>query len=99
MVEPDRLTGIYKNMQQGIVALVLRCSVVRGTPVAADEVDRIRWLEPHELSGMREAYCVRPLDALADGAPRIRAHDGSELVAHPPRRAPNKTGRGRSRDR
>src|SRR5919112_2400610 len=31
-VEPERLTGIYKNMPRGIVALVFRAHVVGGAP-------------------------------------------------------------------
>src|SRR3954452_24404889 len=31
-VEVDRLTGVYKNMSQGIVALVYRCKPLDGTP-------------------------------------------------------------------
>jgi 8-oxo-dGTP diphosphatase len=30
-VEPSALTGVYKNMTQGIVALVFRCSQAGGT--------------------------------------------------------------------
>jgi 8-oxo-dGTP diphosphatase len=29
-VEPDRLTGVYKNMVRGIVALVSRCKITGG---------------------------------------------------------------------
>lgn len=79
-VEPDRLTGIYKNMERGIVALVFRCSVVGCTANTAGEVEEIRWLTPDELMWMSEAYRVRLLDALDDGSPCIRAHDGSQLV-------------------
>src|SRR5215470_7771664 len=31
-VRPGRLTGVYKNMEQGIVALVFRCTAEDGTP-------------------------------------------------------------------
>ena len=31
-VEPQRLTGVYKNMRLGVVALVFRARVVAGTP-------------------------------------------------------------------
>lgn len=30
-VEPELLTGVYKNMARGIVALVFRCRVVGGS--------------------------------------------------------------------
>ena len=84
VVEPIRLTGVYKNMERGIVALVFRCSIVRGTAQTLDEVDEICWLAPHELTRMTEAYRVRMLDALADGSPLVRAHDGVQLLTQPP---------------
>ncbi len=80
VVEPHRLTGVYKNMARGIVALVFRCHVVRGVPELTDEVCESRWLEPDEVPElMDEAYAVRLLDALVDGDARVRSHDGVKL--------------------
>jgi len=77
-IEPERLTGVYKNMPRGIVALVFRAHVVGGSPTdATDEAARVSWLSADEvLSRCAEAYAVRVLDALQDGRPAIRAHDG-----------------------
>jgi 8-oxo-dGTP diphosphatase len=80
-VEPIALTGVYKNMQHGIVALVFRCTVVGHTAQPRDEVDELRWLAPAELSLMSEAYRVRLLDASGSGAPHVRAHDGVQLIS------------------
>jgi ADP-ribose pyrophosphatase YjhB (NUDIX family) len=33
-IQPDQLTGVYKNMPRGIVALVFRAHVIGGVPVA-----------------------------------------------------------------
>ncbi|MFF7010394.1 NUDIX domain-containing protein [Streptomyces fimicarius] len=42
------------------------------------EVDR---LTPDEVTGrMAEVYAVRVTDALLDGAPQVRAHDGRRLA-------------------
>jgi 8-oxo-dGTP diphosphatase len=79
-VEPLALTGVYKNMQRGIIALVFRCKIVGHTARPPDEVDQIQWLAPDELSRMSEAYRVRLLDALDSAAPRVRAHDGAQLL-------------------
>lgn len=82
VVEPEILTGVYKNMARGIVALVFRCRLVDGKPRATDEVSEIRWLEPGEVGDfMDEAYAVRVLDALTEGPVRVRAHDGIRLSA------------------
>jgi 8-oxo-dGTP diphosphatase len=79
-VAPVALTGVYKNMRRGIVALVFRCAIVGHTAHAPDEVKEIRWLTPDELSRMSDAYRVRLLDALHCASPRVRAHDGTQLL-------------------
>jgi 8-oxo-dGTP diphosphatase len=81
-VRPLALTGVYKNMHRGIVALVFRCEITAGEARTTDEADEVAWLAPDELEArMNDAYCVRLRDALetADG-PSIRAHDGASLI-------------------
>lgn len=83
-VEPGPLTGVYKNMQRGIVALVFRCRVVEGFAATTHEAAEVTWLSPAEvLEAMDEAYAVRILDALealeSSGA-EIRSHDGIALM-------------------
>ena len=78
----DRLTGVYKNMERGIVALVFRAHVVGGTAHSTDEAGRLEWWTPEQvMQRMDEAYAVRVLDALKLGNPTIRAHDGVHLVS------------------
>ncbi|ANY05562.1 NUDIX hydrolase [Pseudonocardia sp. HH130630-07] len=80
-VEAERLTGAYKNLPRGVVALVFRCRVLGGEPTATDESLRVDWLTPDEVREyMDPAYAVRVLDALTD-TPASRAHDGVQLVA------------------
>jgi ADP-ribose pyrophosphatase YjhB (NUDIX family) len=80
MVEVERLTGVYKNMQRGIVALVFRCSLTGGTPAQTEEARELAWLTVDEIRDrMDEAYAVRMLDALLPPPPAIRAHDGVTL--------------------
>jgi ADP-ribose pyrophosphatase YjhB (NUDIX family) len=81
-VTADRLTGVYKNLTRGIVALMFRCSIVSGTAARSDEAAEIAWLSADEIvERMDEAYAVRMLDALHSGPPAIRAHDGVALAA------------------
>lgn len=81
MVRPDRLTGVYKNMLHGVVALVFRCEVVEQKDTLSHEVDEVLWLLPAEIpERMDEAYAFRMLDALHEGAPSVRAHDGQVLL-------------------
>jgi ADP-ribose pyrophosphatase YjhB (NUDIX family) len=81
-VEPIALTGVYKNMTRGIVALVFRCKITGGTLVANDEVAAFRWADDAEARDLaEEAYAIRVLDAMEDGRPpAVRAHDGAELL-------------------
>jgi 8-oxo-dGTP diphosphatase len=81
-VEPITLTGVYKNLTRGIVALVFRCKVTGGHLTTNDEVTAFRWASESEMASlMTEAYAVRVLDALQeDRASTVRNHDGTYLV-------------------
>lgn len=81
-VEPVALTGVYKNMNRGIVALVFRCKVTGGEPRISNETEAFRWsTEPEIRELSSEAYAVRISDALReDGPVAIRKHDGRQLL-------------------
>ncbi|GAA3437004.1 NUDIX hydrolase [Kutzneria kofuensis] len=80
-VDVERLTGAYKNLPRGIVALVFRCRPVDGEPVATDESVSVQWVDPQEaLVRMAPAYAVRVADALGDHA-EFRAHDGVNVLS------------------
>jgi ADP-ribose pyrophosphatase YjhB (NUDIX family) len=79
-VRVDRLTGAYKNLTRGVVALVFHCTPVAGEATTTDESQSVRWLTPDEVREcMNPAYAVRVLDALTDGT-AYRAHDGVQLI-------------------
>ncbi len=80
-VKPEALTGVYKNMARGIVALVFRCSVIGGKLTNSNESRDLRWIWPEEAPNyMAEAYAVRVTDALSADTPHIRLHDGTRLL-------------------
>jgi ADP-ribose pyrophosphatase YjhB (NUDIX family) len=81
-VEPSALTGVYKNMTRGIVALVFRCRQSGGQATATSETVEIRWVTREQVADLADpAYAVRVLDALDLATPpAIRAHDGVRLV-------------------
>jgi ADP-ribose pyrophosphatase YjhB (NUDIX family) len=80
-VKPGRLTGVYKNMERGIVALVFRCAVVTGKQGSTAEAAEVAWLAVDEVRNrLDEAYAVRLLDGLLDGPPKVRSHDGVRLA-------------------
>lgn len=79
-VTVERLTGVYKNLTHGIVALVYRCRPAGGEPHSTEEAREIRWMTKEEVqSAMVPAFGVRVLDAFEE-APQSRAHDGVNLV-------------------
>jgi hypothetical protein len=43
-IEPVALTGVYKNMTRGIIALVFRCTITGGDLAATDESAAFRWV-------------------------------------------------------
>jgi 8-oxo-dGTP diphosphatase len=80
-VEPEAVTGVYKNMKHGIVAIVFRCHVTGGELRASDETTAFAWLSPDEIPHrMTEAFAVRILDAYEPAGPQVRSHDGINLL-------------------
>jgi 8-oxo-dGTP diphosphatase len=80
-VQAVALSGVYKNMRRGIIALVFRCRIVTGEPQPTAEADQIAWLSSDQVRElMDEAYATRLLDALQPGPAAVRAHDGLSLL-------------------
>ncbi len=80
IVAPERLSGVYKNLTHGIVALVFRCSIVGGLPSTGNESLAIEWLTAEEVAErMEEAFAVRLFDATHDGPTPVRHHDGIKV--------------------
>ena len=79
-VEVERLTGVYKNLTHGIVALVYRCHPADGETHPTAEACEVRWMAREEVqSAMSPAFAVRVMDAFEDW-PQSRAHDGINIV-------------------
>jgi 8-oxo-dGTP diphosphatase len=81
-VEPVALTGVYKNMTRGIIALVFRCKITGGDLGTSDEVSAFRWATETDVTDLADqAYAARILDALHDEhPPAVRQHDGVHLL-------------------
>jgi ADP-ribose pyrophosphatase YjhB (NUDIX family) len=80
-VAVEQLTGVYKNMQRGVVALVFRCRPLAERPRATAEAAAVRWADPAEIASMMDpAYAIRVTDALSSAAPVTRVHDGVHLI-------------------
>lgn len=80
-IEPGQLTGVYKNMRLGVVSLVFRCRPLSGTAHPTEEATQVAWLDRNQITErMASAFAVRLTDALDADEPRVRIHDGHELL-------------------
>ncbi|MFF8943064.1 NUDIX hydrolase [Streptomyces sp. NPDC014864] len=80
-VEVQQLTGVYKNMKLGVVALVFRCKPAAGTERTSSESTAVDWCTPDEIrQHMSEVFAIRVLDALDSNGPHVRSHDGRQLI-------------------
>ncbi len=80
VVEVGRLTGVYKNLELGVVALVFRCGVRSGVARVTEEAGEVRWVSREEACArMTPAFAVRVADAFGS-QPGVRVHDGVEVL-------------------
>lgn len=77
----DGLSGVYKNMDRGIIALVFRCHRIAGEPTASEESRVVSWRSVSDVvEEMDPAFAVRVTDAFEHGV-QVRVHDGVTLIA------------------
>lgn len=93
-VVPQALTGVYKNMNRAIMALVFQCRPSSGVLTAGPETSDLRWVAPADIPHLvTEAYAIRFLDAVRPQTPPpVRHHDGVHLLSetHHPADRPNR---------
>lgn len=87
-VAVEELSGVYKNMTRGIVALVFRCRSIAGRPATSSESQAVAWRSVAEVThDMDPAYAVRITDAF-NSEVRVRVHDGVRLLSDNPEPSP-----------
>ncbi|MEU1901723.1 NUDIX domain-containing protein [Nocardiopsis dassonvillei] len=80
-VEVEQLTGVYKNIHRGVIALVFRCKPSGGEEGPTPEATAVEWLALDEIKArMSEVYAVRLLDSRTPNNPRVRTSDGKSLI-------------------
>ena len=81
-VEPGSLTGVYKNMSLGVVALVFSARVTGGTAAPTAEAVEVAWWPPSRIrEETTEAFAVRVTDALSQSpSVCVRVHDGINVL-------------------
>ncbi|WP_224392564.1 NUDIX hydrolase [Pseudonocardia sp. ICBG1293] len=79
-VEVDTLTGVYKNVEKGVVALVFRCfASTSSVETATSETINAQWVDRETVDKLLdEAYAVRVHDAF-EATVAVRTHDGVVL--------------------
>lgn len=77
------LTGVYKHVQRGILALVYRCRIQRRVCSNWHETADARWMTRGEvIQHMDRVFAARVLDALDyRNTPAVRLHNGSAFVS------------------
>ena len=83
MIESVRLTGVYKNMVRGVVAMVFLGRTLGGELAQSAEASEFRWASEDEVRELTaEVFAVRVLDALRSAdSPAVRAHDGVRVLS------------------
>ncbi|WP_412747513.1 NUDIX hydrolase [Krasilnikovia sp. M28-CT-15] len=82
IAEPERLTGVYKNLRLGVVALVFRARILSGQPRPTEESAAVDWWSADDVAErMGETFAIRVLDALDTTDVAVRLHDGVHLLA------------------
>lgn len=83
-VEVERLTGVYKNMNRSVVALVFRCRRTSGRETTTPESRRVTWMTRDQAAAaMTPAYYIRVTDAFEYNV-ELRAHNGVDLLEGTP---------------
>ena len=80
-VEPIALTGVYKNMNRGIIALVFRCKVTGGDLTTTNEAAAFRWADGTQIADLMD-------QALRHPRPRRHQRRAPASSPSPRRRAP-----------
>jgi 8-oxo-dGTP diphosphatase len=81
LIEPDAVTGIYKNIKLGVVALVFTARITSGEPHPTDESAAIAWWPLDEVTTqMAQVFAIRVQDAFNGGPTHVRLHDGVQLL-------------------
>lgn len=80
-VDVGDCTGIYKNMELGVVSLAFRCTLAGGRARTSDESDAVCWMTLEEVKrDVPEARAARVFDAFVEGGVPVRVHDGTNLI-------------------
>ena len=84
-IEVGPLTGVYKNMTHGIVAMVFRCRPTTPPAISTHEAVQIAWHARIRMDDlMTPAYAIRIADAfsISEWTP-VRSHDGVTVRTEP----------------
>lgn len=76
----ERLSGVYKNVKAGIVAIAFRCRPLTEPAEQTHEAAEVHWIDQTDVPRlMTPTFTARVLDAF-EPLPQVRTHDGTNLV-------------------
>lgn len=79
-VAVHQLSGVYKNLALGVVALVYRCTPVSGSPAPTAEAAEVEWMTRTQVAeSMSPTFAIRVADAFAEST-QSRSHDGVRIA-------------------
>ena len=83
-IEIGHLTGVYKNIPRGIIALVFLCRATSQHKISTAEATEIGWWSVAAVPQiMNEAFAVRLTDAIRASESQeaiLRVHDGNDIL-------------------
>ncbi|WP_226350302.1 NUDIX hydrolase [Pseudonocardia sp. ICBG601] len=81
-VDVGDLSGVYKNMNIGVIALVFKCTAMSGQLIVSNETRQAQWIPLSEAERlMNPSYFIRVSDAFLSETP-VRSHDGQQLLTN-----------------
>ena len=76
----ERLSGLYKNVTDGIIAVAFRCRPLTEPATETGEAAQVAWIDAGDVPHlMTPTFAARVLDAF-EPVPRVRIHDGTNLL-------------------
>ena len=79
-VSVSSLSGLYKNPDLGVVAIVFRCTAKSGKMKTSEESTAVEWIKREEIPRLvSEAFACRLLDSLEEEV-SLRTTDGHAII-------------------
>ena len=81
-VDVLKLTGVYKNLVVGVVALVFKCKYLGGEPSISNETKQVKWMSFEQAQELlSKTFKTRVADSMSSSdIAFVRTHDGINFI-------------------